>query len=89
MSRHDYPPQQGRPRRPYLYEIEFALGSSSRREEVFAQGPGSRCDLLDDQLSNSIRARLLDPRLQRIVAAAANGWVVERFPQPTVPDSKG
>jgi hypothetical protein len=64
MSNHEQPPQ--RAARPH--EIEFASPS---------WGPTG--DPLVDERRESIRARLLDPRLQRIIAAAANGWVVERL----------
>ena len=67
-------------RRQYLHEIEFFDHFSAPR---FSAPP---VDLLDNihpsgssHASGSIRSRLLDPRLQRIVTAAANGWVVERL----------
>jgi hypothetical protein len=68
MSTHDHPPRPAR--RPYAHEIEFASPALHQ--------PGSLGALLDER-ERSIRARLLDPRLQRIIAAAANGWVVERL----------
>jgi hypothetical protein len=58
-----------RGRRSYAYEIEFA--SPSWEEPSLGEG--------FDERQKAIRARLLDPRLQRIIAAAANGWVVERL----------
>ncbi len=66
-------------RRQYLHEIEFFDHFTAPH---FSAPP---VDLLDNihpsggNPSGSIRSRLLDPRLQRIVTAAANGWVVERL----------
>lgn len=68
MSKFERPSEQVRPRRQYLHEIEF-----------FDNVTVSRFDMGESHHEKCIRARLLDPRLQRIVAAAANGWVVERL----------
>jgi hypothetical protein len=72
MSTHEHPPW--RVARLHAYEIEFACPTSHETPAASAH---------DHQLAEarhqSIRARLLDARLQRIIAAAANGWVVERF----------
>jgi hypothetical protein len=68
MSTHERPPSSQRVRRQYLHEIEF-----------FGNITTSRSHHVDMQRESCIRARLLDPRLQRVIAAAANGWVVERF----------
>jgi hypothetical protein len=68
MSTHQNPPGPVRRRHQHLHEIEF-----------FEHFTTSRRDVLDTQRGNCIRAQLMDPRLQRIVAAAANGWVVERL----------
>jgi hypothetical protein len=69
MSTHEHPPW--RARRLHAYEIEFACPTSP--------SSSAHAQQLADERHQSIRARLLDPRLQRIIAAAANGWVVERL----------
>jgi hypothetical protein len=78
MSTHEHPPK--RVRRSYSYEIEFAFPAW---DDPGACGPASpearSIDDLFDARQKAIRERLLDPRLQRIIAAAANGWVVERL----------
>jgi hypothetical protein len=68
MSTHEHPPW--RVQRLHAYEIEFACPTSheTAHEHQLAQAR-----------HQSIRARFLDPRLQRIITAAANGWVVERL----------
>jgi hypothetical protein len=78
MSTHEHPPW--RVRHLHAYEIEFACPTTSPSPEPPSKSaPTSLGDPLADERHQSIRARLLDPRLQRIIAAAANGWVVERL----------
>jgi hypothetical protein len=72
MSTHEHPPW--RVQRLHAYEIEFACPTSHETSSSSAHD-----HQLADARHQSIRARLLDPRLQRIIAAAANGWVVERL----------
>lgn len=70
MSTQRQPPRSARqPRQQHLHEIEFFEHFSSSRRTLFTLSHGSYF----------VRARLMDPRLQRIIAAAANGPVVERF----------
>ena len=56
------------PRRGFLHQIEFGTGNQT----------GALLDD-DDEWSVPVRGRLLDPRLQQIITAAATGWVVERY----------
>jgi hypothetical protein len=74
MSTHEHPPW--RVRRLHAYEIEFACPTSHETPSLSA---ADREQQLAEARHQSIRARLLDARLQRIIAAAANGWVVERL----------
>ena len=49
------------------YEIEFH--DHGRSQSLFD----------DDEWSVPVRARLLDARLQKLITAAASGWVTERY----------
>ena len=66
MSTKQHPP--GPVRQAFLHEIEFYELQSTTLRDVF-----------DVQREMLVRARLLDPRLQRIISAAAKGWVIERL----------
>jgi hypothetical protein len=68
-----------RQRRPLLHQIEFFDAGEDTGllfdddEELEAQHQRVRARFREAMVASS---RLLDPRLQRIIAAAAEGWVV-------------
>ena len=72
-------PPRGRPRRRYLYEIEFFDAGHGRGMgapiDAQAQGPLEHdYDQLFGQPNQDEGPR--DPRVKRMIQAAANGWVV-------------
>jgi hypothetical protein len=57
------------PPRQRLYELDFHDRGN----------PRALLDDDDDEWSVPVRPRLLDARLQKLITAAASGWVTERY----------